>query len=331
MSVAPWTVFRREFKPSMVADEPFLKFLVRYLLNLKKGSPTRLVHGSWEMIDGRLMQKTGMYGRGDKKPPFTKVDLNVGYYVVDAPVNDVFTTPPQLPFNIASTAVFVNKSRSVTIAHVDQDDAIFFMVKGSKTFRCTTNLATTTPRPELLTSPQPVSAPLFDIVLKEGDVLFVPHNRVHSVHSDPNSIGISVTVIEKKSAKVPSKRRRRPELETNASLKDTQREIDAVVQHLSTVIRSPVQSFPSDNDNHPQVPQVPTASNVATPVTSPLAIPSTTNSTAYDNSTDKYFSQSLMKTTGVQSLSTKPPVHHFMERQAMTTVFLIIVLGLHIT
>jgi len=254
LDVVPWTVFRQEFQPSSIADGPFSTFMTRYLLGLKRGSRTRLLHGPWVMKGGRLMQTSGMHARGEKKPPFLKKDLDVGYYIVDADVNEVFRTSPRLSFAIASTAVITNKSKSVTLPHVDQDNAFFFMVKGSKTFRCSTSLDKQVTRHGDFTSPNKASGTLFDIVLKEGDVLFVPHHRHHCVHSEPNSIGISVTVLNntqrESTLKVQKRRNTEDEFVTYGSLNQSQLDIDAVVQRLSKEVASPQSSVASKQYEH---------------------------------------------------------------------------------
>ena len=250
LDVTPWTIFRQEFQPLSIADGPFSTFMAGYLLGLKKGSRTRLAHGTGVMHEGRLVLTSVLHARGERKPPFSQKDLDGGYYVVDADVKEVFRNPPQLSFAIGIATVILNKQRSVTAPHVDLDNAFFFMVKGSKTFRCSTSIAKKVTRPEGFTSPHRASAPHFDIVLQEGDVLFVPHHRHHCVHSEPNSIGISVTVIKPTqrdlSINAQKSRGRERDFVTNAHLKQSAIEIAAVVRNMSKEVKSPLPSVQSE-------------------------------------------------------------------------------------
>ena len=75
---------------------------------------TMLVHGSCVMNAGRLMLTSVMHARGEKKLPFSKKDLDVGYYVIEAAVNEVFRTPPKLSFTIGPTTVWSRQQLLVT-------------------------------------------------------------------------------------------------------------------------------------------------------------------------------------------------------------------------
>ena len=103
---------------------------------------------------------------------------------------------PGVNRELGLVSLFYNKELVIGRTHVDQEDALFFMLAGHKTFRVSLSTEKRTPITSVFSNGRAtaVRRDWMDIELKSGDVLFVPKDVQHAVVSHANSVGLSLTM-----------------------------------------------------------------------------------------------------------------------------------------